>query len=138
MNKVDFINKVIGIPWENRASSFDSVDCWGLVLLYYKHVLNIDLPNVEGYGEFECISKCWQKEELKSHWVKVDDEKDCDLVFTCYDSDGKPCHVGIYIGNGKLLHSDGHIRAGGSVRVNNLQSVERLYGKVTLHKYSGA
>lgn len=34
----DFISKVIGVPWANRACSFEKVDCWGLCVLYYRHV----------------------------------------------------------------------------------------------------
>ena len=137
MYKNEFINKIIGVPWVNRASSFDACDCWGLVLLYYKHVMSIDLPPVEGYLEKIDIGECWYGESLKSHWQKVSNIDEHGLVFTCYSVSGRPQHVGVYIGNGLVIHADGHIKDGGSVRVNKLTAISRLYGNYTMHKYIG-
>lgn len=136
MNSIEFINKMVGVPWENRASSFESVDCWGLVLLYYKHVLNIELPQTGGYLERENIEKCWVIESEK-RWQEVGSPTESGLVFTCYDSNLKPMHVGVCIDDTNALHADGHINNGGSVRVNKISSLERLHGKVTYHTYTG-
>jgi hypothetical protein len=43
MTQSDFIGLVNGKPWANRACSFDEMDCWGLVVLYYRHVLGLEL-----------------------------------------------------------------------------------------------
>lgn len=136
MNQSEFINNVVGLPWKNRAVSFESVDCWGLVLLYYKHVLKIDLPSVEGYFENDNVDDCWVKETKNSHWIESDVQQH-GLVFTCYSSQGRPMHVGICIGGGLVLHADGHVNAGGTVRVNKIKSMQRLFGRVTYHKYVG-
>lgn len=51
----DFVRRVIGVPWANRACSFEKVDCWGLVVLYYRHVLGIELhqtPDYEAGADF--------------------------------------------------------------------------------------
>ncbi|MBM7346227.1 hypothetical protein JOE09_005293, partial [Pantoea coffeiphila] len=34
----DFARAMIGVPWANRACSWQACDCWGLVVLYYRHV----------------------------------------------------------------------------------------------------
>ncbi|QKF72792.1 hypothetical protein AFAEC_0601 [Aliarcobacter faecis] len=38
------IDKFIGIPFVSRGRSFKGCDCYGLVKLYYKEVLNIEIP----------------------------------------------------------------------------------------------
>jgi murein DD-endopeptidase len=38
------ISKFIGIPFVSKGRSFNGCDCYGLVKLYYKEVLNIDIP----------------------------------------------------------------------------------------------
>jgi murein DD-endopeptidase len=34
----------IGIPFVSKGRSFNGCDCYGLVKLYYKEILNIDIP----------------------------------------------------------------------------------------------
>lgn len=136
MDKVEFINKILGAKWVNRASSFSECDCWGLVLLYYKHVLNINLPEVEGYEEGVKTSDCWNKETKKGRWQICSQPKVDGLVFTCYRDD-KPSHVGVTIGDGKVLHTTGGLETNGSVQVNSIRAIERTYGKMTYHKFIG-
>ena len=38
------ISNFIGIPFVSKGSSFNGCDCYGLVKLYYKEILNIDIP----------------------------------------------------------------------------------------------
>ncbi|RLJ10259.1 hypothetical protein CKF66_27855, partial [Klebsiella pneumoniae] len=49
MTQSDFIGLVNGKPWANRACSFEQMDCWGLVVLYYRHVLGLELHHIAGY-----------------------------------------------------------------------------------------
>lgn len=55
MHKPDFIHAMEGKPWRDRACSFDAADCWGLVVLYYRHVLGIEIhqtPDYEAGSDF--------------------------------------------------------------------------------------
>ena len=38
------ISKFVGIPFISKGRSFNGCDCYGLVKLYYKEILNIDIP----------------------------------------------------------------------------------------------
>ena len=38
------ISKFIVIPFVSKGRSFNGCDCYGLVKLYYKEILNIDIP----------------------------------------------------------------------------------------------
>ena len=49
MTQSDFIGLVNGKPWANRACSFEQMDCWGLVVLYYRNVLGLELHHIAGY-----------------------------------------------------------------------------------------
>lgn len=136
MDKIEFIDKVLGARWVNRASSFTECDCWGLVLLYYKHVLGIELPEVDGYNEKINIADCWKNETSTGRWVECDKPQMDGLVFTCYRGE-QPSHVGVTIGGGKVLHTTGGLKSDGSVQVNTIRAVERMYGKMTYHKFTG-
>ncbi len=49
MTQSEFIGLVNGKPWANRACSFEQMDCWGLVVLYYRNVLGLELHHIAGY-----------------------------------------------------------------------------------------
>lgn len=134
MTQKEFIEKVIGLPWVNRASSFESVDCWGLVILYYKNVLNINLPEVKGYEEKEGVTTCWIGEANKKHWIESDKPQMDGVVFTCYRGDN-PFHVGVAISKTHVLHTTGYFDSGGTVQVNSIKAIEKIYGKITYHKF---
>jgi len=130
----DFIKNIIGKPWVNRASSFDAADCWGLVVLYYKHVLDVNIPTVQGFVENEQFERCYAK---NLHlWQEVKSPVVAGLVFTCYKG-GIPLHVGICIGNGKALHSRGTKDNHGKVEIHSLRAIKSIYGKMTFHKFTG-
>ncbi len=48
------------MPWANRACSFEKVDCWGLCVLYYRHVLGIELHQTPDYEAGEDFFTCYQ------------------------------------------------------------------------------
>ncbi len=132
MNQLEFINKVKHKPWVNRASSFDECDCFGLCMLYYKHVLNIELPQVQGYEENTPTSDCWTGEI--HNWMPVDNPSINGLVFTCYRGE-RPMHVGIVISPTHVLHCRGSEGNPGRVEIHSIRAIERTYGKMTYHKF---
>lgn len=40
-------DRYIGLPWVFGGRDFDGVDCWGLIWLFYKHEIGIDIPSYE-------------------------------------------------------------------------------------------
>ncbi len=132
MKQVEFIKKMLHKPWVNRSVSWDSVDCYGLVIMYYLHVMGKELPAIDGFKEGHHISECWNN----SSWKTVDEPIDNGLVFTCY-SGNKPAHVGILISKTKVIHARGDSKAAGKVEIHSLQALKRLYGKITYHQFMG-
>jgi cell wall-associated NlpC family hydrolase len=134
MNQSEFISKILGKPWVNRAISFDAVDCWGLCLMYYKHVLSIELPTIKGYKKGKCdTNQGWHNGV--NQWKKLNKPK-VNSVFTCYKS-GKPIHVGIVISATKVLHSRGFVGSHGKVEIHSVRAIESIYGKMTYHEFKG-
>ncbi|WP_063613780.1 NlpC/P60 family protein, partial [Enterobacter hormaechei] len=110
MTKDEFIRRVIGVPWANRACSFEKVDCWGLCVLYYRHVLGIELHQTPDYEAGEDFFTCYQGDVV--FWRKVDKPVDGG-IFVGYRG-AQPAHVGLVL-NRQALHSRGE---NGSVRMD--------------------
>lgn len=131
-----FINSVNGKPWVNRGLSIDGMDCYGLVILFYRDVLGIELPIPDGYAENNEMSQCWSSEISSGRWETVKRPEKNGLVFTAYRGN-TPMHVGIMIDRLRAIHSRGTVENGGKVEIHNISSLERYYGKITFHKYIG-
>ncbi|WP_240023962.1 NlpC/P60 family protein [Serratia marcescens] len=122
MQKTEFIQRMIGIPWADRACAFDACDCWGLVVLYYRHVLGIELHHSAGYEAGEDFLTCYWDEVV--FWHSTDTPYD-DCVFVGYVGD-RAEHIGLIV-DGAALHSRGE---GGGVRHDRLRVIERMFTKV--------
>ncbi|MDT7322972.1 NlpC/P60 family protein [Citrobacter freundii] len=123
----DFISKVIGVPWANRACSFERVDCWGLVVLYYRHVLGIELHQTPDYEAGEDFFTCYQGDVV--FWRHVDKPVEGG-IFVGYLG-AQPAHVGLVL-NRQVLHSRGE---NGSVRMDSLLVIQRAFTKVEYFSY---
>lgn len=129
MTQDEFINKCIGKPWVKHAHSFDAMDCYGLVMLYYQHVLGIDLglmPIREiSDGGFEEESPNWKESAPRREG----------LAFMSFKA-GEPSHCGIVIDEYTVLHSAGSDTQYGSVRIDKIATLERIFGKMKFYAYS--
>lgn len=83
-------NKYIGIPYVNHGRSRAGFDCYGLVRAVLKSEFNKDFPD-------------WQSEDVNFDSFKKIDEpiEGCIGLFKFI---GVPAHVGVYIGEGRVLH----------------------------------
>jgi len=97
---VSFARKQIGDPYRAGRSGPDAFDCSGLVRYVYKQITGKTLPH---------YSKAQYKQAQK---IKRSNAQPGDLVFFFQ---GGAHHVGIYIGNGKMIDAP---NAGKSVRVS--------------------
>ena len=97
----DFISYWVGKPYRVRGNDESGIDCWALVVRYYRDVLGIGLDDhhdddIAGGFEREIQSEAWEP----------CDKKDAGVVFMAFDHSGEPRHVGIVVGGGDLiLHS---------------------------------
>lgn len=135
MNKNDFINAVLHKPWVNRAQSMEQMDCWGLVILYYQHVLSIELPVINGYSIGACSVPEGVSDQL-IHWEKVDKPTLDGVVFMAFDGD-LPAHVGVMISPTKMLHSRGSEETGGNVSIHSIQAMKSRYNRIEYYIFRG-
>lgn len=113
---VDYLKQFIGTPYVWGGTSPGGFDCSGLLVYGFKHFgINLQRTTYSQIGEGQAIG-------IKGLGVG-------DLVFFETDGGAKgPDHVGIYMGNGKMLHAP---RPGKSVEITDMTSgywVDRFAG----------
>lgn len=133
MTESDFIDLIVGKPWVNRADSFDACDCYGLVKLYFEHVVGYQLPVIQGYKEGFRFDNLWRK-GIDRGWRQVGRWQSGALV-TFYDHNNDPVHVGVCVGNQQVLHAQGDENENGAVAVNKLAALMKVgqFKNVTFH-----
>ncbi|MEG1311347.1 MAG: NlpC/P60 family protein, partial [Romboutsia sp.] len=97
----------IGKPYVWGAEGPDSFDCSGLVYYVYKNAASITLPRTS------------IDQSKVGTTVSMSNLQVGDLVFSSTDGSGKVNHVGIYIGNGEMVHSP---KPGQNVQKVNINS----------------
>lgn len=128
MTEGEFLAKMIGKPWVKNACGFDAVDCWGLVVMYYRHVLGIDMP--EGKGDFAAGYY-----RHVGEWRKIDRPSVTAVCFTMF-SGNAPTHCGVILSNGAALHAYGNDNTtSGTVQINTVRSLQKLYGRIEFYAH---
>lgn len=105
-----------GTPYLWGGNDRDGVDCSGFVTQVFKNALGIKLPRTS---------------QTQSEWctpLKRSDLRPGDLVFFATDNnrEGEVSHVGLYIGDGNMIHSS-------SSRGVIISSLDNTYYQRTFH-----
>lgn len=90
---INIAKKQLGKPYLWGGNGPDAFDCSGLMVYSYKHGANISLPR-DSYMQAEF-----------GQTVKKEDLKPGDLVFFDTMNKGRVSHVGLYLGDNKMLHA---------------------------------
>ncbi|MGF2439240.1 NlpC/P60 family protein [Enterobacter ludwigii] len=129
MHRDEFISRIEGVPWSNRACSFDAADCWGLVVMYYRHVLGIEVHQTADYESGRDFMTCYDADVV--FWQRS--ETFCNEgVFVAWVG-SQPVHVGLILG-GLALHSRGE---NGHVRFDAIRTIQKLFTRVEFYQYAG-
>lgn len=101
------MRRFIGIPFSDEVQTFDGCNCYGLVRLFYKDKLGIDIPALQVHSDHS--NRVWATylKEIGENWDSVDEPQLYDVVAMAQDVSHPRIvqHVGIYIGDGKVLHT---------------------------------
>lgn len=105
---IAFAERYLGTPYVYGGSSPSGFDCSGFVKYVYENT-----PGVA-----KTLNRTAQSQTAHGYWVDRNELKPGDLVFFGYGVNSIN-HVGIYVGNGKFIHSP---RPGKSVCYDSLTS----------------
>lgn len=87
------IAKWYGVPYKFGGQSMQGVDCSGFVQSVYREVYQTELPRTSASMAQQISAK------------KISLLKEGDLVFFSFGKSSKVNHVGIYLRDGKFVHS---------------------------------
>lgn len=138
MDKNEFIRRSVGLPWIDRATNWEAMDCWGVVVMYFRYVYGEELPCVEGYhtGETSIIDG-FQLQIDSGKWRQVD-KPDGDCIAFMLFKQAIATHVGVIVDGKYALHSAGNYDCEGQVRCDKLDVFRRFHrGEMVFYKYEG-
>ena len=128
MTRDEFINRMLDVPWSNRACSFEACDCWGLLVLYYRHVLGIEIHHAAGYEAGSDFVTCHKEESV--FWEPVPHQVENGFFIGYLGS--LPAHIGLII-DGQAFHSRGE---NGGVRIDRLIVLEKKFTRLEYMRYA--
>lgn len=134
----EFISRAIEIPFKKKGRDWDGVDCWGLIVLAFREVRGVDLPNHENDYASTFHIKQLQKmiDRFSCQWVETNIPQPMDSILL--RARGMPIHIGLIIdGNGNFLHI-GHKRNAFIDNIKNLAWQGPGYNNVEgVYRYVG-
>lgn len=102
----------IGLPFREYGRTVAGTDCWGLVRLVLQEQFAAVLPSYAADypdGGAEDIGKLIGQEAAKWIAVSAGEEQLGDVVVLRMR--GAPMHVGLVLGDGRMLHIEKHINS---------------------------
>ncbi len=118
MTPAEFAARAVGIPWRRWAASWEAADCFGLVVLFHREVLGLDVgpvPQTDIAAGFAAAQG----------WLQCDPMPGATGFMTWRD--GAPTHCGVLALPGMLLHAEeGHpVAERGAVRLTRMAVMQR-------------
>jgi len=125
--------KYIGLKYKKSGLSIEGLDCFGLLHLIYKEMLGVELPKLNHLGYDRNWDGSQITENMYTYWYRVDPPyKMYDgLIFCRYTGSRIADHIGMYLGDNKLLH----IEEGKTSEIARLMGTsfeDRLYAVMRL------
>lgn len=105
MSEVSVVFKYIGIPYKHRGRDLAGLDCWGLNILIYRQIFNVELLDLDNYEQD------WAKkgndfflENYAKQFKQVKKPEKFDIILI-YSADKRMVnHSGIVLDNGNFIH----------------------------------
>lgn len=110
------------IPYKSKGRDFDGVDCWGLIFLFYKNELNINLPSwsaeYKDAKHFDYFEPC-ERTDLFAKWREVTVAVPGDVGLM---SLGRNFHVGLCVDpyGSRIMH----MMDGSGIMIDRIKSPE--------------
>lgn len=113
---MDRIQKFIGIPYLHNGKTINGVDCYGLGILLYRHILGIEINDFDSgkKTQLSCLKINEEYEKRSSsEWFRVDDPGFLDLIAidTVHVKNRDiVSHVGFFLSKDMMLHVNEVVR----------------------------
>ena len=110
MSPEEFARLAIEVPFVEKGRSTLGWDCWGMVHLFHRHVLGVEIPSylTDYINAGSSIKGRRQLATLigkhLSGWDRVEHPAVGDVVLL--NINGRPIHVGIAIDADRMLHTE--------------------------------
>ena len=100
-------DKFIGIPFEDNKADYDSADCFGIIRLFYKEVIGIEI--FKHTGNSDNLRKVIMEylKEAETNWTLEDTPKKFDVIAMAHDPRHPKIiqHFGIMVSDTEMLHT---------------------------------
>ncbi len=126
LSPAEFVARAIALPWVRWRSDWLAVDCWGLVVLFFREVRGIDLGPVPQVAIAEGFAAA-------RDWAEC--PRDAGAVAFMAFRDGAATHCGVLLPGDMLLHAEGDETRGGRVKVTRLAAMQRLFPDLRFYRY---
>lgn len=129
MTADEFVLRAVGLPWVRWRSDWRAADCFGLIVLWHREVLGIDLgpvPQTDIAAGFAAARG----------WSECGPDPGATGFMTWRN--GAPTHCGMLALRGQLLHAqEGHpTPEHGSVRLTRLEVMARMCPDLRFYRYA--
>ena len=94
---------LIGIPFKDGGRDMTGLDCWGLVQILYDR-MGIQLPDYHIAAANEPAVNAKMIDQA-ARWQRLDQPELGAVVLIANGACGRANHVGVYIGDGRMIHA---------------------------------
>lgn len=137
--RLEIYNRYVGIPWVKGGNTIAGADCWGLFTLASNDVHGVIVKEyigstvtgneLSGIIETQLASENWHESSLP---------RDGDLAVMYDKGTRRPGHMGMFIGNGLILHSPDH--DGSPVKlitssIHPVRLLKNIFHKIEFYRY---
>lgn len=123
--------RYLGVPYRDMGRSLAGCDCWGLLWLFYRDELGVDLPDYgEGYGSaiFRRRIGPLIERETAREWTRIDAAAARAGDAVLMRSGRYPAHCGVTDGRGFVLHVEAEGDWSKMEQLNSFAIAQRLLG----------
>lgn len=128
MSDEEFAQLMFGKPYKDRCCHVDAVDCWGLVVLYYRLCRGINIHHDDRYDNGGSFVTCFDSEV--AFWKDAQSPSVGDVVVAYRGN--VPVHIAMIWGRDRILHA----REKTAVRFDRLRTLEKISTKLRFLTYA--
>lgn len=128
MHPNDFLQRIMalpGVPWVRWRADWSGCDCFGLVVLWHREVLGVELGPVPETDIADGFA-------LAAGWEPCEPDPGVTAWMTWRN--GAPTHCGVLVAADMVLHNDGAPDRPGAARLTRLSAMQRLHQDLRFYR----